>query len=123
MLIRILVAWIASAASLLIVAQFLPGFRVASIQAALIAAVVIGFINGTLGAVLKFFLFPIRLLTLGIASLVINALMLLLATRLVDGFRVDGFTPAFLGSILISVTNWLIRVVLPDGDKGGKKDD
>jgi putative membrane protein len=119
---RILMAWAASTISLLIVAHVLPGFRVANLQSALIAAVVLGFINGTLGAIIKFFMFPIRLLTLGLASLVINALMLILATQLVQGFKVDGFVPAFLGSILVSVSNWLIREVLPDG-KGKQKED
>ena len=88
----------------------MSGFR-----SALIAAVVIGLINGTLGAVIKFFTFPFRILTLGLLSLVINAAMLLVADQLLDGLRIDTLTAAFLGSILMSVVSTVLRWLIPDG--------
>ena len=119
-MIRLLIRWLISAASLLIVAYCVPGIRVNSFLTALIAAVVIGLVNGTIGVVIKLFTFPIRWLTLGVFSLVINALMLMLSTYFVDGFFVDGFVAAFLGSILLSITNWILGTILPDWHKENK---
>ncbi len=114
---RLLLNWLISAISLLIVAHVIKGFNVASFQSALIAAVVIGLVNSTLGLVLKFLSFPWIILTLGLASLVINALMLMLAAYFVDGFSVDGFIPAFIGSILMSISNFVLRMIAPDLSK------
>lgn len=120
MLTRIAVAWLASAAALFLVANVVPGFHVANVQSALFAALVVGFINGTLGALIKFFIFPLRILTLGLASLAVNVAMLFLATQLVPGFHIDGLIPAFIGSIALSVITWILRAVLPDGSSKKK---
>ena len=78
--------------------------------AALIAALVIGFINATIGALLKILTFPLTLLTLGLFWLVINALMLKLASALLSpGFQVNGFLAAFLGAILLSLVNMMLK--------------
>ena len=108
-MINLLIRWVISAASLLIVAYFVPGIHVNGFVTALIAAVVIGLVNGTIGALIKLFTFPIRWLTLGLFSLVINALMLMLSAQFVDGFFVSGFMAAFIGSILLSITWATVR--------------
>ena len=120
-MVNLILRWIASAVSLLVVAYFVPGIHVNGFYTALIAAVVFGLINGTLGAVIKFFTFPFRLLTLGVLSLVINAFMLMLSAQFVDGFKVNGFVAAFIGSILLTVTNAVLRMFIPDGEKSDKK--
>lgn len=112
-MVNLLIGWAASAISLLIVSYVLPGFHVDGIQAALIAALVIGLVNATLGLFLKIVTFPLTLLTLGLFWLVINALMLILASNIVSGFKVDGFLWAFIGSILLSIVNGLVRSILP----------
>jgi len=112
-MLRLLVKWILSAILLLVVAHFVPGFRVSSLTAALIAAVVIGLINGTLGFLLKVLTLPLTFLTFGIFLLVINALMLLLASAIVPGFHVDGFVPAFWGGILLSILHLLVHWLMP----------
>jgi putative membrane protein len=112
-MLHLLIGWAASAVSLLIVAYLIPGIHVDSIKTALIAAIVIGLVNGTLGVLLKIVTFPLTLLTLGVFWLVINALMLLLVTKLVSGFTIDGFWWAFLGSIVLSVVNGIVRGLLP----------
>ncbi len=99
----ILIRWVISAIALYIVTQIVPGVRVDSIQATLIAALVIGLVNATLGSLLKLLTLPLGCLTLGISGLIINALMFLLADYFVSGFHVDGFLPAFLGSIVMSL--------------------
>lgn len=108
MLLRLLL----TAVSLLIVAYVVPGFRVSGIVAALIAAVVIGVVNATLGLVLKIITFPLTIVTLGLFWLIINALMLLLASNFVPGFTISGFWPAFWGGILLSIVNMALESVV-----------
>lgn len=115
-MLNLLLGWLASAISLLVVAYFVPGFHVDTFVTAVIAAVVIGFINGTLGFVVKLVTFPLRLLTLGLLSLVINAVMLWIATYFVTGFRIDTFVTALMGSVCLSIVNWALRLVLKTSD-------
>ena len=109
---RLLLNWVLSAVALLIVANVVPGFHVRGFGAALIAAVVIGLVNATVGVFLKLITAPLSILTLGGFLLVINALMLMFASSLLRGFEVRGFLPAFIGSIVLSLVNmglrWLI---------------
>lgn len=114
---NLLLRWAASAAALLIVAYFVPGVAVSGITAAFFAAAAIGFINATLGAVIKFFAWPLRMVTLGLASLVINAFMLMLAAAIVPGFRVDGFIAAVLGSALLTIVSAVIGWFLPGEER------
>lgn len=115
-MLNLLLGWLASAISLLVVAYFVPGFHVDTFVTAVIAAVVIGFINGTLGFLVKLVTFPLRLLTLGLLSLVINAVMLWIATYFVTGFRIDTFVTALIGSVCLSIVNWALRLVLKTSD-------
>ena len=105
----LLIHWFLSAGSLLIVAFLFPGIEVRGLGTALIAPIVIGLINATLGIVVKIITLPLTLLTLGIFWLIINALMLQLAAAIVPGFYVDGFFSAFFGAIVLSLINMLLR--------------
>ena len=105
----LLIAWLISAVSLLIVGHIIPGFEVQSFGSALIAAVVIGLINATVGLFLKIITFPLSILTFGIFLLVINALMLMFASSLLSGFTVTGFWAAFFGAIVLAIVNMLFR--------------
>src|SRR5437016_416978 len=109
---HLLINWLLSAVSLLIVANVIRGIQVTGLGAALIAAIVFGFVKGTLGLFLKIVTFPLTILTLGIFWLVINALMLKLAAALVPGFRIDGFLPAFFGAILLSLVDMALKFML-----------
>lgn len=108
---HMLITWLLSALGLVIVANLVPGFQVDGFAAALIAALVIGFVNGTIGFLLKVVTFPLTLLTLGIFWLIINALMLQLAAALVPGFRIQGFIPALIGSIVLTLVNLVLRAI------------
>ena len=119
MILKLLLQWLVSAVSLLIVAYVVPGFVVSGFKAALIAALVAGFVNGTLGALLRLFTWPLRILTLGLLTWVTNAAMLGLAAYLVDGFSIEGIFPAMLGSLLLAIVSTLLRWVLPDFKKSG----
>jgi putative membrane protein len=110
---RLLLNWILSAVAVWIVAQVVPGISVRGPVAALIAALVIGLVNATLGTVLKIVTFPLTVLTLGLFWLVINALMLELASAFVQGFQVRGFFAAFVGAIVLSLVNMILKALLP----------
>src|SRR5271166_2717141 len=99
---RLLLNWLLSAISLLIVSRFIPGFYVRDFTAALIAALVIGLVNATLGLFLKIITLPLTIFTLGIFWWVINALMLIFASNFVPGFAVHGFWPAFWRAVCAS---------------------
>jgi len=112
--VRHLVHWILSAVALWIVAHFVHGIYVRDWLSALVAALVIGFVNATLGLVLKILTFPLTLLTLGLFWFVINALMLKLAAVFVPGFEVHGFLPALIGAVLMSVVSSILHwLVMP----------
>lgn len=105
----LIVSWIMSALSLVIVAHLIPGFEIRSFWSALLAAVVIGLINATLGFVLKILTLPISILTFGIFLFVINALMIRFATFFVPGFEVKGFWSAFFGAVVLSILNIILK--------------
>lgn len=108
---RLLLRWFLHAIALLIVTWLVPGFQVASFGSALVAVVVIGLLNVTLGLILKIITLPLSILTLGIFFLVINALMLRLASGIVPGFRVTSFGAAFIGAAVLALLHVLFRVV------------
>jgi putative membrane protein len=111
---RLLLNWVLSGIAVWIVAHVVPGVYVSGPLAALIAALAIGFINATIGLLLKILTFPLTLLTLGLFWFVINALMLELASALVPGFQVRGFWAAFIGAIVLSLVNMMLKwVVFP----------
>jgi len=104
--------WLLSALSILIVAHVVPGFEVRGFGTALLAAVVIGLVNATLGFVLKILTLPVTILTFGLFLIVITALMLLFAAMLVPGFAVHGFGPALLGAIVLSLVSFILRFLV-----------
>jgi putative membrane protein len=115
---RLLLNWVLSAVAVWIVAQLGIGITVRGAAAALVAALVIGFINATVGLLLKILTFPLTLLTLGVFWFVINALMLELASALLSpGFHVSGFFAAFVGAIVLSLVNLMLKaIVMPKKD-------
>src|ERR1700757_3740445 len=116
---RLLLNWVLSAVAVWVVAQIVPGVYLSGWKSALIAALVIGFINATIGLVLKVITFPLTVLTLGLFWLVINALMLELASALLSpGFQVRGFLAAFVGAIVLSLVNLLLKaIVMPKNEQ------
>ncbi len=109
---RLLIKWILSALAVWIVAQVVPGIHVNGPVAALIAALVIGLVNATVGLIVKVITFPLTILTLGLFWFVINAAMLKLASIFVPGFEVHGFIAALLGALLLSLVSSLLHWLL-----------
>ena len=110
-MLRLLVQWLLYAVALLVVSNLVPGFDVRGLGPALAAALVIGLLNATVGFFLKVITFPISILTLGIFLLVINGLMILLASNIVRGFHVRRFVPAFWGAVVLALLGMLIRLI------------
>ncbi|HEV2484372.1 MAG TPA: phage holin family protein [Terracidiphilus sp.] len=110
----LLLQWVLSAIALLIVSRIVPGFHVLGLWPALIASLVIGLLNATVGLFLKIITFPLSILTLGLFLLVINGIMILVASALVPGFRVNGFGPAFWGAVVLALLGIVIRAVVKD---------
>lgn len=113
-----LLTWLGTTVALLITANIVPGFFVKNFVAALVAVAVIGLVNAFIRPILSILAFPITLLTFGLFTFVINALTLWLASALTPGygFEIQGFLPAFLGSIVLtivsSVISYFLRAVL-----------
>ena len=111
---RLLLLWILNAVALLAVTWLLPSIQVSGFGAALIAALVLGFINTLVRPVLALLTLPITVLTLGIFYLVLNGFLFWLASALLPGFHVEGFWAAVFGAILYGVIAWALSALIPD---------
>ena len=120
---RMILNWFLSALSLMVVAQVVRGFNVTDFKAALIAALVIGLVNATVGLFVKIVTFPLTLVSLGVFWFVINALMLELAAVFVPGFKIEGFIPAFFGAIVLSLVNLFLKTVTKAFTSSTRSDD
>jgi len=109
---RILLDWVVQAAVLLLVGNVVPGILVESIGAALVAAVALGLLNALVRPVIILLTLPLNVVTVGLLSLVVNAMMLTLAAPLVPGFEVTSFAGAFAAALFITVLTTLISVIL-----------
>jgi putative membrane protein len=114
-MLRALLQIVLNGVALLIAATVVPGIHYqGSFLYLLIAGLVIGLINLFVKPIVKFFSFPLILLTLGLFYLVINGLTFYLADYFLDGLRVDGCLPAILGGTLIAAMNWIVRAFSSD---------
>jgi putative membrane protein len=114
---RLLANWLLSALALLIVAHFVPGFHINTLGTALIAALVFGLLNMTLGLVLKLVTLPLTILTLGVFLLVVNAFVLELASGFVRGFRISSFSAAFWGAAVLALIQMLFRFLVNEAEE------
>lgn len=110
----ILVRWAVAIIAVFVASKLVPGISFDNWLALALFAAVLGLVNAVVKPIVAMLALPVVLLTLGLALLVINALMFWLASALVPGFRVDGFLAALLGSIVVSLVSWVLSVVLPN---------
>ena len=108
----LLVVWLVSAGALLVTAFIVPGFKVRDFGTALIAALVVGLANAALWPLLMLLALPLNLLTLGLFTFVVSAVLLMLTSALVKGFEIDGWIPAILGAVVIAVVTTILRTVI-----------
>ena len=109
---KLVLTWLLAACALLVVAYLYPGVQVQSFTSALIAAAVIGLFNAVLRPILVILTLPVTVITLGLFLFVINALLFWAAASVLNGFRVDGFLAALLGSLIYSVLMLVVNTAL-----------
>jgi len=103
---------ILTAALLLLMANLVRGVQVEGWGSALIGAMVLGLVNAVVRPLMVFFTLPLTIITFGLFLLVVNALMLWLVAALVPGIRVQGFGPALLGSLVLTLLNFVVEMFI-----------
>jgi putative membrane protein len=94
-------------ATFLLLARYLPGFYVPDVGTAILAALVLGLVNATIGPLLTFLSLPLILLSLGVFWFVVNAFLLILVAFIVPGFAINGWGPALIGAVVLAAVNLL----------------
>jgi putative membrane protein len=112
----LLIRWLLNALALILTDKLIAGISVDGFGAALIAALVLGIVNAVIRPVVVLLTVPINFITLGLFTLVINGLMLLLAAKVVDGFNVDGFFPAVIGALVLSIISAVLNMIIRERD-------
>ena len=113
----LLVRWILFTLAIMFTAWLVPGIEIENFQSAMLVTVIIALINIFIRPLIVFITLPINILTLGLFTLVINALLLMLAGYLAPGFEVDGFISAFLGSVIMAFLGLIINMTTINGQE------
>jgi len=116
-MIRLLANWLLSAIALLLVSRVVPGFHVDTLGTALVAALIFGLLNATVGLLLKLVTLPLTILTLGVFLLVVNAFVLELASGFVRGFHIRNFAAAFWGAAVLALIQMAFRFLVRDAEE------
>lgn len=111
-MVSVLANWLLSAIAIVVTAEFVPGFQVNSFTTALVVAIGLGVVNAIIKPVLLVLTLPINILTLGLFTFVINALLILLVAQVVSGFTVVGFVPALIAGVILWLISHVINFVL-----------
>lgn len=106
-----LASWLISALAIGITAYLLPGVKLSGFLAALVTAVVLGLANAVIKPLLLLLTLPLNILTLGLFTLVINAVLIMLTSAVVPGFYVSGFWQALLFSLVLVLVNYLLGLI------------
>lgn len=104
---KFIIRWLINALLLLLIAYLLQGIEVTSLYIALIAAAILGLVNALIRPIIILITLPINIITLGLFTLVINALLFWFVASFLEGFSISGFWSAFWGSLILSVGSWL----------------
>jgi putative membrane protein len=104
---KILMHFVLIVGTFLLLARYLPGFYVPDVGTAILAALVLGLVNATLGPLLTFLSLPLILVSLGAFWFVVNAFLLIVVAFLVPGFAINGWGPALIGAVILAAVNLL----------------
>lgn len=108
-----LISWLVYSLAILITAHILPGTRVSNFGAVLVMALVLGILNALLRPIILFFTLPLNILTLGLFTFIINALIVYLADKIVPGFQIDTFWWAFIFAIILALIHSVLLKIFP----------
>ena len=109
---HLLFRWLINAAALMGLAYYFPGIYVSGFYAALITALVLGLVNAVIRPLFLLLTLPINILTLGLFTYVINAVLFWFVATVVKGFEVSGFWPAFWGALVLTLVSWIVSGLL-----------
>jgi putative membrane protein len=110
----LLLRWLILTSGIIIASYLLEGIHVSGFFPAFLAAALLGILNALFRPILILLTLPINILSLGLFTFVINALMLMLVSGVISGFEVHGFWTALLGSLIISIISWLLNSFISD---------
>ena len=110
----ILIRWLTTTAAIVATAYLLDGIQVSGFFSAIFAGAILGILNAFFRPIALLLTLPINILSLGLFTFIINALMLKMASGLIPGFEVYGFWTAIFGSLLISVISWLLNTFISE---------
>ena len=113
----LLLRWLVLTAAIMIAAYVIEGIQVGGFLSAFFTAAILGILNAFFRPILIVLTLPINVLTLGLFTFVINALMLMMASGVISGFAVSGFWAAVFGSLLISLVSWVLNSLINDRGK------
>ncbi|MBI5604868.1 MAG: phage holin family protein [Deltaproteobacteria bacterium] len=105
----ILIKWLINALALYITTYLVRGIAVSGSWSLLVAAALLGILNAVIRPILIILTLPINILTLGLFTLIINGMMLYTVSLLIKGFIIEGFWPAVIGALIISLVSWIIN--------------
>lgn len=104
----LLIRWLILTAAITVAAYLINGIEVSGFFSAFFTAAILGLLNLFFRPILLILTLPLNILTFGLFTFVINALMLKMASAVISGFEVHGFWAAIFGSLVISLVNWLL---------------
>lgn len=110
----LLIRWLILTVAIMLTAYLMEGIQVSGFFSALFAAAILGVLNAFFRPILLILTLPINILTLGLFTFIINAVLLMMASGVISGFVVRGFWSAVFGSLLISIVSWLLSSFIND---------
>jgi putative membrane protein len=113
----LLLRWIINTLALILVSYIIPGISFENFYSALIAALVLGLINAVIRPILIILTLPVNILTLGLFTLVINAVMFLIVSSIVKGFDITGFGAAFWGAVVYWLITLFTNMIIEDNNQ------
>ena len=118
----LLIRWLALTAAIVIASYLISGIEITGFFSAFFAAAILGILNIFFRPILFILTLPINLLTFGLFTFIINALLLKMASGVISGFQVHGFWSAVFGALVISVVNWLLNSFINEQGRVGYTD-
>jgi putative membrane protein len=115
------IKWLCLTGAVLFASYIIDGIYVSGFFSAFFTAAALGILNMFFRPILFILTLPINIMTLGLFTFIINALMLKMASGLITGFHVEGFWAAVFGSLMISLANWFLNSVLEDNTRNHRK--
>ena len=109
-MVHILLVWVLSAVALLVTSKLVKGFEIKDFKSALIASLIIGLLNAILRPILLLLTLPINILTLGLFTFVVNAIVLRLAAGMMSNFKITGWMTAIIGAFVLVIVQLLMNL-------------